>query len=43
MIASFKDKASEDIFNGIGARVARKACFQALWRVAVRKLDHLIL
>ena len=41
MIVSFKDKASEDIFNGIGSRVARKACPQALWRVATRKLDQL--
>ena len=28
MIVSFNDKASEDIFNGIGSRVARKACPQ---------------
>jgi toxin HigB-1 len=41
MIVSFKDKASEDIFNGIGSRVARKACPQALWRGVTRKLDQL--
>ncbi len=41
MIVSFKDKASEDLFNGIGSRVARRACPQALWRVARRKLDQL--
>lgn len=41
MIVSFKDKASEDLFNGIGSRVAKKACPQALWRLATRKLDQL--
>ena len=41
MIISFKDKASEDLFNGVGSRVARKACPQSLWRVTARKLDQL--
>ena len=41
MIVSFKDRASEDIFNGINSRAARKACVQTLWHVAVRKLDQL--
>ena len=41
MIASFKDKATEDIFNGISSRIARKACPQGIWRVASRKLDQL--
>lgn len=41
MIVSFKDKATEDIFNGISSRVARKTCPQAIWRVAARKLDQL--
>lgn len=41
MIASFKDKATEDIFNGELSRIARKACPQAIWRVASRKLDQL--
>lgn len=41
MIVSFKDKATEDIFNGKASRIARKACPQAIWRVAVRKLDQL--
>ncbi len=41
MIASFKDKATEDIFNGKTSRVARKACPQSIWRVVVRKLDQL--
>ncbi len=41
MIVSFKDKATEDIFNGKASRIARKACPQGIWRVAVRKLDQL--
>jgi proteic killer suppression protein len=41
MIVSFKDKASEDIFNGVASKQARKACLQPLWRAAARKLDQL--
>ena len=41
MIVSFKDQASEDIFNGKATKVARKACPQAIWPVASRKLDQL--
>jgi len=41
MIESFKDQASEDIFNGINSRAARKACPQTLRKMAVRKLDQL--
>lgn len=41
MIVSFKDQASEDIFNGKATKMARKACPQAIWPVASRKLDQL--
>ncbi len=41
MIVSFKDRATEDIFHGIGSRAARRACPQALWSIAARKLDQL--
>jgi len=41
MIVSFKNQATEDIFNGISSRIARKACPQTIWRVAVRKLEQL--
>ena len=41
MIESFKDKATEDIFEGISSKQARKACPQSIWRVAMRKLDQL--
>ena len=41
MIVSFRDKATEDVFNGNSSRIARRACPQAIWRVAARKLDQL--
>ena len=41
MIRSFKDSATEDIFNGRATKLARKACPQNLWPVAGRKLEQL--
>jgi len=41
MINSFKDQASEDIYNGKASRLARKACPHSIWRIAARKLDQL--
>jgi proteic killer suppression protein len=41
MISSFKDKASEDIFNGKQSRIARKTLPGELFRAAGRKLDQL--
>ena len=41
MIRSFKNKATEDIFNGINSKVARNTCPQSLWQIAYRKLDQL--
>jgi proteic killer suppression protein len=41
MIVSFKNQASEDIFNGKATKAARKACPPAVWPVASRKLDQL--
>jgi proteic killer suppression protein len=41
MIVSFKDQATEDIFNGVNSKAARKACPQTLWRIASRKLDQI--
>ena len=41
MIRSFKNQATEDIFNGVNSRSARNTCPQTLWRVAHRKLDQL--
>jgi len=41
MIESFLDQATEDIFNGVNSKAARKSCPQKLWRIATRKLDQL--
>jgi len=41
MIESFKDPASEDLFNGRNSKQARKCCPQQLWKIATRKLDQL--
>jgi proteic killer suppression protein len=41
MIVSFKDKSTEDIFNGLSSKGARKTCPQNLWKIATRKLDQL--
>lgn len=41
MIISFKNKATEDIFNGKDTKQARKLCPSNLWKIAVRKLDQL--
>jgi len=41
MIRSFTDKATEDIFNGIDSKLARKRLPVNLRKVAVRKLDQL--
>lgn len=41
MIVSFKDKGTEDIFDGSDTKDARKTCPINLWAVAQRKLDQL--
>lgn len=41
MIVSFKDKGTEDIFDGEDSKDARKKCSVNLWTVARRKLDQL--
>lgn len=41
MIQSFKNQATEDIFNGKDSKQARKVCPQILWKVAARKFDQL--
>ena len=41
MIRSFADRGTEDVFNGIDSKAARRACPAELWRVARRKLDQL--
>ena len=41
MIQSFKDTGTEDVFNGLNTKDARKTCPVLLWKVAARKLDQL--
>ena len=41
MIKTFKDKATEDIFNGRATKAAMRACPRKIWKIATRKLDQL--
>ena len=41
MIVSFKDGATEDVFNGVDSKRARRVCPVQLRRIAARKLDQL--
>lgn len=40
MIRSFADAATEDLFNGVDSRRARRACPASLWSVVRRKLTQ---
>ena len=41
MIKTFKDIATEDIFNGKASKAALRACPKKIWNIATRKLDQL--
>jgi proteic killer suppression protein len=41
MIKSFKNKATEDIFNGKATKAAMRTCPKKIWKIATRKLDQL--
>jgi toxin HigB-1 len=41
VIRSFADGATEDLFNGVASRRARRACPAGLWPVVRRKLTQL--
>ena len=41
MIQSFRDRGTEDIFDGSDSAVARKRCPKDLWPAARRKLDQI--
>lgn len=41
MIRSFADRGTEDVFNGVDSRAARRACPNSIWAIARRKLDQL--
>jgi proteic killer suppression protein len=41
MIRSFKNKGTEDIYDGKNSKEARKLCPRDVMRVAIRKLEHI--
>ena len=41
MIRSFRNRGTEDVFDGRDTRAARKVCPPSLWPVARRKLDQI--
>lgn len=41
MIRSFRDRGTEDIFDGSATSAARRTCPRTLWTVARRKLDQI--
>jgi toxin HigB-1 len=41
VIKSFFDRGTEDIFNRVRSKEARRTCPQRIWRAAQRKLDQL--
>jgi toxin HigB-1 len=41
MIQSFKNQATEDIFNGAATIAALRLCPKIIWKIASRKLDQL--
>ena len=41
MIQTFRNRGTQDVFDGIDSKVARKTCPSGLWAVARRKLDQL--
>ncbi|MBI5602817.1 MAG: type II toxin-antitoxin system RelE/ParE family toxin [Deltaproteobacteria bacterium] len=41
MIISFKDKGTEDIYNGKATKAAIRTCPKQIWKIVARKLDQL--
>jgi len=41
MIKTFRDQGTEDIFNRVNSKEARRTCPVKIWQVAGRKLDQL--
>jgi toxin HigB-1 len=39
VIVSFRDKGTEDVYNGEDTKAARRTCPSEIWGVAFRKLD----
>jgi toxin HigB-1 len=41
MIRGFRNRGTEDVFNGADTKAGRKVCPRELWPVARRKMDQL--
>jgi len=41
LIRTFKNRGTEDVFNGIDTKAARKVCPTEVWRRAQRRLSQL--
>ena len=41
MIVGFKDPGTEDVFNNVDSKAARRTCPSSIWRVAQRKLYYM--
>jgi len=41
VLRSFRDRGTEDVFDGSATGVARRTCPRALWPTARRKLDQI--
>ena len=41
VIQTFRDRGTEDVFDGISSKSARKCCSMTLWAAARRKLDQI--
>jgi toxin HigB-1 len=41
MILSFKSRGTEDVFNNLDTKTARRTCPKSIWAVAQRKLQYL--
>jgi len=41
MIKTFKNKVTEDIYNGKATKAAMRICPKKIWKIATRKLDQL--
>jgi proteic killer suppression protein len=41
MIQSFKNRGTEDIFNGVTTKESLRTCPKNLWQIAAKKLDQI--
>jgi toxin HigB-1 len=41
MIVSFANPGTEDVYDGIDSKAARRTCPREIWKVVARKMDYL--